>query len=192
METTIRPNRPSEIDIGPTRGTGEPAAADPRTVAVLFVCMGNICRSPLAEGVFRTLVAQAGLQRRVEVDSAGTHGSQLGEPPDPRAVAAARRRGYELSVRRARKFAALDFARFNWILAMDRYNLRELQALRPISYRGHLGLLLELEPELSVIEVPDPYYGAARDFDRALDLVEQGAEALLLAIRKELAGDKTP
>ena len=160
-------------------------------VGVLFVCTGNICRSPIAEGVFRTFVAQAGLVDRVVVDSAGTHDYQVGQPPDPRALAAARRRGYELPARRARKLAVDDFTRFDWILAMDSHNLRELQTLRPQAYGGHLSLFLELARGIGAREVPDPYYGGAQEFEHVLDLVEEGAEALLAAIRKGIATSDT-
>src|SRR5260370_14334813 len=108
--------------------------------------MGNICRSPIAEGVFRVLVANAGLAERILVDSAGTHDYQLGEPPDSRTIAHARRRGYELGPRSARQVDAEDFVRFHWILAMDRRNLANLQPLRPRDYPGHLGLFLDFPP----------------------------------------------
>ena len=163
------------------------AAASPRA-AVLFVCTGNICRSPLAEGVFRAFVGSVGLQHRITIDSAGTHDSQVGQLPDPRTLAVARRRGYDLAPHYARKVAASDFARFDWIMAMDRYNLDLLQALQPTSYRGHLGLLLAMRSEGGVVEVPDPYFGGPREFEHVLDLVERGADALLTAIRERFAG----
>ena len=166
-------------------GSGRPAG--PARSAVLFVCMGNICRSPLAEGVFRTYVARAGMQDRITVDSAGTHDYQLGQPPDPRALAAAARRGYKLPPHRARRVGARDFVRFDWILGMDRHNLRELKALRPEEYEGHLGLLLALREPSKSDDVPDPYYGGTQEFETALDLIEQGADALLLAVRQRLA-----
>jgi protein-tyrosine phosphatase len=151
--------------------------------AVLFVCMGNICRSPTAEGVFRTLIEREWPVANLVVDSAGTHDYQIGELPNASAVAAAKRRGFDLPPHRARQFAVGDFRRFDWILAMDRQNLDALTDLRPADYRGHLGLLLDLAPELEVREVPDPYYGTARDFDEALRLIEGGATRLLDAIR---------
>src|ERR1700690_3564402 len=153
----------------PKAGASDPGT-EGRRAAVLFVCMGNICRSPLAEGVFRTLVFNARLQDRIAIDSAGTHDSQSGQPPDPRAIAVARRHGYDLPPHFARKVGAPDFARFDWILAMDRYNLEMLQAIRPVTYRGHLGLLLGMGHAIGTVEVPDPYYGGPRDFERALDL----------------------
>jgi protein-tyrosine phosphatase len=156
-------------------------------VAVLFVCTGNICRSPLAEGVFRALVASAGLQHRIVVDSAGTHDSQVGQLPDPRTIAVARRHGYELSPRYAREVGTADYSRFDWIMAMDQYNLEFLQALRPITYRGHLGLMPATGRESGVIEVPDPYFGGPREFEHVFELVEQGAGLLLTAIRERLS-----
>ena len=155
--------------------------------AVLFVCIGNICRSPLAEGVFRTHVVNAGLLDRVEIDSAGTNESQVGQSPDPRALSVARRHGYDLPPHRARKVDAADFTRFDWILAMDRHNLEMLHTMRPITYRGHLGLLLSIRHESGAIEVPDPYFGGPWDFERALDLIERGTETLLSAIREKFA-----
>ena len=154
--------------------------------SVLFVCMGNICRSPTAESVFRSLVADAGLGGRIAIDSAATHDYQLGEAPDPRAVAHARRRGYELTGRCARQIDSGDFMRFDWILAMDRLNLRALEDLRPPQYKGYLGLLLDFVPELGARDVPDPYDGEADDFERVLDLVERGAAALLVAVQESL------
>ena len=153
--------------------------------------MGNICRSPTAEGVFRTLVARAGLAQSIAIDSAGTHDYQLGEPPDSRAIAQARQRGYELGPRRARQVDANDFARFQWILAMDRRNLADLTPLRPRDYRGHLGLFLDFAPESGLSEVPDPYYGSTQEFERVLDLAERGAAGLLEVVRARLA-PKTP
>jgi protein-tyrosine phosphatase len=152
---------------------------------VLFVCLGNICRSPIAEAVFRGVVARAGMQGSVRVDSAGTGDWQVGSPPDRRAIEAARRRGYEFAPRCARQVELADFGRFDWILAMDRRNLEVLESQRPRGYRGHLGLFLDLVPELGVRDVPDPYDGAPEDFERVLDLAERGAEALLATLQAE-------
>ena len=153
---------------------------------VLFVCTGNICRSPIAETVFRAVLERQRLDHRIAVDSAGTHDYQLGEPPDARAVAAARRWGYELVRRKARVVDARDFGRFDWILAMDRHNLAALDALRPAEYAGHLGLFLDFVPAIDVREVPDPYYGGIEGFERVLDLAEQASEGLLAALRLKL------
>jgi protein-tyrosine phosphatase len=155
--------------------------------AVLFVCMGNICRSPTVEGIFRALVARERLSREITIDSAGTHDYQLGLPPDPRAVDAAKLRGYELPVRMARQVEPEDFLRFDWILAMDRGNLDALWALRPRNYAGYLGLFLDFVPELALRDVPDPYNGTAADFERVIDLAERGAVPLLAAVRDSLA-----
>ena len=157
-----------------------------RAQAVLFVCTGNICRSPTAEAVFRAHVKRAGLASSITIDSAGTHDFQLGQRPDPRAAARARLRGYELGSRCARQIELEDFDRFDWILAMDRFNLGHLEALRPHGFRGYLGLFLDFAPEAGVPEVPDPYGGETKDFDRVLDLVEHAAEGLLETMRKRL------
>ena len=164
---------------------GEPLAK-PRTTSVLFVCTGNICRSPTAEAVFRTLVRRAGLARSIAIDSAGTHDYQLGQPADPRAVERARLRGYEIPDRCARQLEYEDFQRFEWMLAMDLFNLSELEEQKPRDYRGHVGLFLDFVPESRSLEVPDPYHGTTRDFDRVLDLTERGAAALLEVVRKSL------
>ena len=153
---------------------------------VLFVCMGNICRSPIAEGVFRSMVERERLSDLIAIDSAGTHDYQLGERPDVRALRIARQRGYDLSSQRARLFSADDFQRFEWIVAMDSHNLRFLTSLRPSRHRGHLGLFLDFVPEMGLRDVPDPYYGKLEDFERVLDLVERGAGPLLAAIRKAI------
>jgi len=123
----------------------------------------------------------------VRVDSAGTGDWHVGRPPDSRAVAAARARGYELGHLRARQVRRSDFAQFDWILAMDRSNLAALRALRPRAYGGHLGLFLELAPDLGLAEVPDPYYGGGTDFARVLDLIEQASESLLARLQQRLS-----
>jgi protein-tyrosine phosphatase len=149
---------------------------------VLFVCMGNICRSPTAEGVFRALAERAGWTRRLRIDSAGTHDFHVGEPPDPRAVASAERRGYDIRKLRARQIAPRDFTRFDWILAMDQGNLRRLRELKPTDFNGQLGLLLDVAPNLGIRDVPDPYYGGPDAFERMLDLVEPATKALLARV----------
>ena len=153
---------------------------------VLFVCTGNICRSPTAEGVFRAAAARAGLTERVHIDSAGTHGYHAGEPPDRRATQAARARGYDIASLRARQVVREDFVRFNWILAMDQANLRVLTELCPSGYQGHLGLFLELAPQLGSHDVPDPYYGGNEGFERVLDLLETVTLALVTRVAQSL------
>jgi low molecular weight protein-tyrosine phosphatase len=155
---------------------------------VLFVCMGNICRSPTAEGVFRAMAERAGQARRLRVDSAGTHDYHVGEPPDPRAIDSALRRGYDLRKLRARQIAPRDYTRFDWILAMDAHNLKEIARRRPREFSGHTGLLLELAPGLGHREVPDPYYGGPEGFERVLDLIEPACEALLEQIAARADG----
>lgn len=152
---------------------------------VLFVCLGNICRSPTAEGVMRHRLQQAGLAAQVAVDSAGTAAWHIGKAPDPRTCAAAAQRGYRLHELRARQVQAEDFARFDLILAMDHDNLRELQRLRPESAGAELDLLLR-RGGLAEHEVPDPYYGGSDGFERVLDLVESACERLIEQIRERL------
>ena len=161
---------------------------------VLFVCMGNICRSPTAVGVFHAAVAQAGLAARIRADSAGIGNWHEGSPPDHRAIQAARRRGYDLTTLRARQVTTDDFAHFGWILAMDRANLAALEAMKPREFDGHLGLLLDFVPELGIREVPDPYYGGLQGFEQVLDLVEQASAALVVRVRLGLddAGKRDP
>lgn len=162
--------------------TAEPPAS------VLFVCLGNICRSPTAEGVFRAAAERAGLGARVRADSAGLGDWHVGLPPDKRAIQAARRRGYDLTAMRGRQVQVADFTRFEWILAMDDSNMRALTEMKPPDFGGHLGLLLDFAPELGLREVPDPYYGGPEGFDRVLDLVERGTAGLLAQVRTTLAG----
>ncbi|HEX6398345.1 MAG TPA: low molecular weight protein-tyrosine-phosphatase [Steroidobacteraceae bacterium] len=149
------------------------------TNRVLFVCLGNICRSPTAEGVLRDIAAREFAGLPLYVDSAGTAEYHVGEPPDRRTVAAARRRGHDLANLRARRISPADFENFDYILAMDRANLAELEQLGQGVIGGHLGLFLEFAPELKIAEVPDPYYGGVEDFERVLDLCEAGARGLL-------------
>jgi protein-tyrosine phosphatase len=145
---------------------------------VLFVCLGNICRSPTAEVVFRAAAAKAGLASRVEIDSAGTGDWHVGDAPDPRAIVHAARRGYDLRPLRARQFSIVDFGRFDWILAMDRSVLDELEAACPSAFAGHLGLFLDVAPEIGERDVPDPYARGPEGFERVLDLVESASDAL--------------
>ena len=155
------------------------------TRRVLFVCLGNICRSPSAEGVVRAIAAREFPSLEIELDSAGTADYHLGEPPDRRTVAAARRRGYELSGLRARQVQPADFDHFDFVLAMDRANLAELDDRRPRSATARVGLFLEYAPEMGVAEVPDPYYGGAEGFERVLDLCEAAARGMLASLANE-------
>lgn len=152
------------------------------SVSVLFVCLGNICRSPTAHGVFQQQVIQRGLEHKIIVDSAGTGDWHIGHAPDKRSSAAALRRGYDLSTLRARQVETDDFSRFDYILAMDNENLRNLQMLRPARFSGELKLFLEYGESLPLREVPDPYYGGADNFEQVLDLVEAASAGLLAAI----------
>ncbi len=153
--------------------------------SVLFVCTGNICRSPTADGVMRHLVREAGLEGRVRVDSAGTIDYHVGEPPDERAQAHARRRGYELSTLRARQVTDGDFETFDLILAMDRGHLRTLQELAPAEHRHKMRLFMEYATTRKRDEVPDPYFGGAAGFERVLDMIEDAARGLLEDLRAQ-------
>jgi protein-tyrosine phosphatase len=155
----------------------------PATRRVLMVCMGNICRSPTAEAVLRHKLTEAGLTAAVVVDSAGTHGYHIGAPPDERAQAHARRRGYALDSLRARAVAPEDFLRFDLILAMDDENLRHLQRICPAEHRSRLALLSSHAPPGSRRDVPDPYYGREAGFEEVLDLVEAACDGLVTRLR---------
>lgn len=155
-------------------------------VKVLFVCMGNICRSPTAETVFRARVDAAGLAQRILIDSAGTHNYHIGNPPDMRSQHAAKLRGYDMSMVRGRQINKSDFNRFDYILAMDHANLVILYHKCPPELHQRLGLFLDYAQQHDELEVPDPYHGGADGFERVLNMVEDAAEGLLLHIQKNL------
>lgn len=155
-------------------------------IQILLVCMGNICRSPTAEGVLRQRLMAAGLAHRVIVDSAGTHGYHVGEPPDPRAQAAASARGYDLSRLLARQVSSQDFHDFDLVLAMDWANLTHLERLCPPQHRRKLRLFLSYSRRYNGLEVPDPYYGGRDGFEQVLDMVEDAADGLIDSLRRAL------
>lgn len=150
---------------------------------VLFVCMGNICRSPTAEGVFRHLVAQAGVQKHFHIDSAGTHAYHVSHPPDPRAQRAALARGIDISSQRARQVEISDFDEFDHILAMDRQNYDTLMFVCPQPHSHKVKLFLDFAPHLKTREVPDPYYGGTQGFERVLDMIEEASRGFLANVR---------
>jgi len=152
---------------------------------VLFVCLGNICRSPTAEGVFRHKVREAGLEGRIGIDSAGTGDWHVGKAPDARTCVAALRRGYDLSSLRARQVTVADFSRYDLILAMDHANLRDLKHLHAAGGKAELDLFLR-RYDGAVDEVPDPYYGGEDGFEQVLDLVEQACDGLILEVKRRL------
>mgnify|MGYP002713250525 CR=1 FL=1 len=152
---------------------------------VLFVCLGNICRSPMAEATFRALVAAEGLSQRIRTDSAATGPWHVGKPPDGRAQSEMRRRGRDMSALRARQVRRQGFDRFDLILAMALDNLDDLWRMAGAEYRGKVRLFLDFAERPGTKEVPDPYYGGADGFAHALDLIEQASEGLLAHIRKE-------
>ena len=152
-------------------------------IRVLFVCLGNICRSPTAEGVFRQLVEREGLTNSIEIDSAGTGSWHVGEPPDSRAQQEARRRGIDLSGLRGRQAKPADFERFDYVVAMDKANHRDLLAICPQGREARLHLFLDFAPHLKQTDVPDPYYGGVQGFQLVYDLVEEAAHGLLRDIR---------
>lgn len=153
-------------------------------VRVVFVCMGNICRSPTAEGIFRQKLIDTGLSGRVETDSAGTHAYHVGQPPDRRAQEEARRRGLDISDLRGRQVAQTDFDEFDWIIAMDSDNVAILLSEAPPARRDRIHRLLDFAPHLGERDVPDPYFGGVDGFRRVFDLVEQGCEGLIEKIRQ--------
>lgn len=152
---------------------------------ILFVCLGNICRSPTAEIVFRQIVAREAPELPIEIDSAGTADYHIGAPPDTRTREAALRRGYDMSTLRARVVEPQDFGRFDLILAMDRQNLDVLRRRAPAAARDRIRLFLEFAPAGGVTEVPDPYYGGANGFEEVLDLIEAAARGLLEHVQTE-------
>lgn len=156
---------------------------------ILFVCTGNICRSPTAEGIFRRMLEEAGFGHQVVVDSAGTGDWHVGEPPDTRAQKAAWARGVDLADLRARQVADADYANFDLILAMDRGHLRDLERTRPDDAMSKISLFLDYAPELGVSDLPDPYFGDDAGFETVLDMIETAGRGLLADIRD---GRKVP
>ena len=159
---------------------------------VLFVCTGNICRSPTAEGVFRKVVADAGLAKAIQVESAGTHGYHVGEPPDPRSRAAAAKRGYDLSKLRARRVEPADFHRFDLVIAMDRDHHAILARMAQPLNAHKLQMMMAYARRHREDEVPDPYYGGLRGFDVVLDMLEDASQGLLESLLKEAAVPQKP
>ncbi|MBO7849389.1 low molecular weight phosphotyrosine protein phosphatase [Burkholderia pseudomallei] len=155
-----------------------------KSVAICFVCLGNICRSPTAEGVMRHQVAAAGLDGAIEIDSAGTGDWHVGEAPDARAQQAACARGYDLSALRARQIGDADFERFDLVLAMDGANLAALRKRCPPQYRGKVRLLMEFAGDGSAGDIADPYFGGARGFEQVLDQCEAACRGLLDSLRE--------
>jgi protein-tyrosine phosphatase len=155
-------------------------------IKVLFVCLGNICRSPSAEGVFRKLVEEQGLLDQIEIDSAGTHAYHVGSPPDDRAQQAASRRGIDMSGMRGRRVDEGDFYIFDSVLAMDESNEYHLREMAPAEQIHKIELFLNYAPERSEIEVPDPYYGGHTGFEQVLDMIEDASEGLLADIKSRL------
>lgn len=154
--------------------------------SILFVCMGNICRSPTAEGVFRRLVAERAPTLGIEIDSAGTHDYHEGDPPDRRAIAAAARRGIDIRNQRARMVEEADFERFDLLVAMDRLNREVLLDRSPAMYRERVRLFLEFAPAIDEEDVPDPYYGGPVGFEHVLDLAEEASKGLLDEVMSRL------
>ena len=158
----------------------------PKVTSILFVCMGNICRSPTAEGIFLSKAQAAGVLNHFIVDSAGMYLNHVGEAPDPRAQSHALKRGFDLSTQRARQVKADDFVRFDLILAMDKHNLALLEAACPLPYRDKLGLLMHYAQHTAAKEVPDPYYEDGASFDLVLDYIDDATNGLLNALQLEL------
>ena len=154
------------------------------TVSVLFVCMGNICRSPTAHGVFQQLVDDQGLADIIRVDSAGTHSYHIGNPPDARSQAAAKDRGVDLSGLRARRFVAADFEDFDYLIGMDEDNVRHMQALSPEDANTRAELMLDYSNQYTRPDVPDPYFGND-GFDLVFDMIDDASKGLLRHIRNK-------
>ncbi|MDW3680253.1 low molecular weight protein-tyrosine-phosphatase [Cupriavidus sp. CV2] len=159
--------------------------------AILMCCMGNICRSPTAEGVLRAKLEVAGLADLVELDSAGTHGYHIGRAPDARSQRHALARGYDLSAQRARQAVVQDFARFDLLLAMDQDNLAALRGICPAGSQDKLRLLMSFASRHDADEVPDPYYGEGDGFERVLDYVEDACDGVIAMLRAKGLGGAT-
>ena len=153
-------------------------------VSVLFVCLGNICRSPTSEGVFRSVAENQNLDFELLVDSAGTAGYHIGHPPDSRAIRAANRRGVDLTNLRARRVTHQDYEKFDYIIGMDRWNYDDLKEMAPSDYKGRVCLFMEFASGWDNDEIPDPYYGGPNGFEQVLDMVENASAGLLEDIKK--------
>lgn len=156
-----------------------------KQVSVLFVCLGNICRSPSAQAVFEAYIKNAKLSHCILVDSCGTASYHINEAPDSRAIAAAKRRGYIMAHLRGRQLCLEDFERFDYILAMDKENLANIQALKPVSSKAQVALFLDFDTQSSIHEVPDPYYGGAQGFEQVLNLIESASVGLLQHLQQK-------
>lgn len=154
-------------------------------INVLFVCMGNICRSPTAHGIFEALVAAQGMGQQIFVDSAATHDYHIGNPPDRRSQEAASLRGVDLSSQRARQIEPVDFERFQYVIVMDEHNLQRVRSLRQAQNDQQLQLFMRFASRWNEREVPDPYYGGEHGFERVLDMVEDAAEGLLAHLKQQ-------
>ena len=154
-------------------------------IKVLFVCMGNICRSPTAHGIFRKMVEDAGLQAQIEIDSAGTHAYHVGNPPDSRSLQTGRGRGLDFSDLSARQAKSADFDNFDYVLAMDKDNFRNLKAICPEGQESRLYMFMDFAPHLKIKEVPDPYYGGDSGFEQVFDMVEAASKGLLEEIKNK-------
>ena len=159
---------------------------DNTMVKVVFVCMGNICRSPTADGVFTQIVETAGLSEVIKIDSAGTHAYHIGNPADPRSQECALRRGIDLGQLRARRVTERDFQEFDYVIAMDLDNYTNLEDLCPDGLLHKLKLFMDYAPHLKIKEVPDPYYGGVNGFERVFDMVEEASKGLLEDIKQAM------
>ena len=164
--------------------------SNPNRVKVLLICMGNICRSPTAHAVFRHLVNEHGLSEVIEIDSAGTHAYHIGNPPDSRSMQTARKRGIEMSDLRARQVDLGDFYHYDYLIAMDDYNMSLLKEQAPADTKHKLSMFLSFAPHLNEREVPDPYYGGADGFELVFDMVQAASEGLLAHIKQQHLGQR--
>ncbi len=158
-----------------------------KQVNVLFVCLGNICRSPTSEGVFRSLVESRALDFEIQVDSAGTAGYHIGQAPDSRAIDAAAKRGVSISHLRARRLNRLDYEKFDYIIGMDLFNYQDLVSMAPLDYKGQVCLFMDFASDWDTREIPDPYYGGYDGFERVLDMIEAASLGLIEDIRKRIS-----
>ena len=156
------------------------------TIGILFVCTANLCRSPTAEGVFRSLVTKAGLAEAFEIDSAGTGASHVGQPPTPAAIDAAAARGYDITGIRARQITSEDIERFDYVLGMTRGHLAEMRWLAPRDFADKPQLLMNYAPPLGIFDIPDPFGGTTDDYERAIGLIESATRGLLARLTPQV------